>query len=96
MVFKLETPIVIAKNNKSKKKLPFFNQLEYNTWLDKVNTKDWEIKYKKGLSALVDDEYQEIIQKPKLTLITRDELAEGSLQTWFGKESEPRKVELLK
>lgn len=96
MIYKLETPIIIVKNNKSKKKTPFFNQQDYTQWLAKANPKEWEIKYKKGLSALVDDEYQDIIRRPKLTLITRDDFAEGSLQTWFGKDSEPRKVELLK
>lgn len=96
MVYKLETPIVIVKNNKTKKKIPFFTQSDYESWLSGINPKDWEIKYKKGLSALVDDEYQEIIQRPKLTLITRDEAAEAALQTWFGKDSEPRKIELLK
>lgn len=96
MVYKLETPIVIAKNNKTKKKLPFFTQTEYLDWIVTVSPKDWEIKYKKGLSALVDDEYQDMIQNPKLTLITRDDFADVSLQTWFGKDSEPRKIELLK
>lgn len=96
MVYKLETPIVIARNKKTNKKLPFFSQTEYNTWLDKTSAKDWEIKYKKGLSALVDDEYQDIVQTPKLTLITKDDFSHSSLQTWFGKDSEPRKIELLK
>lgn len=96
MIYKLETPIVIAKNNKSKKKMPFYTSTEYQKWLEKVTPKDWEIKYKKGLSALVDDEYQDMIQNPKLTLLTKDDFSEGSLQTWFGKDSEPRKIELLK
>lgn len=96
MIYKLETPIVIARNNKTKKKTPFYNPLEYQRWLEKASPKDWEIKYKKGLSALVDDEYQDMIQNPKLTLLTKDDFSEGSLQTWFGKDSEPRKIELLK
>ncbi len=96
MVYKLETPIVIARNKKTNKKLPFFSQTEYNNWLDKASAKDWEIKYKKGLSALVDDEYQDMVQTPKLTLITKDDFSHSSLQTWFGKDSEPRKVEILK
>jgi DNA topoisomerase-2 len=96
MVYKLETPIVIARNKKTNKKLPFFSQKEYNDWIEKASAKDWEIKYKKGLSALVDDEYQDMVQKPKLTLITKDDFSHASLQTWFGKDSEPRKIELLK
>jgi DNA gyrase/topoisomerase IV subunit B len=96
MVHKLETPIVIARNNKTKKKTPFFTQPDYSAWLAKAKPADWEIKYKKGLGALVDDEYQEIIQRPKLTLITADGRSAESLSAWFGKDSEPRKAELLR
>jgi hypothetical protein len=31
-----------------------------------------------------------------MTLITKDELSEGSLDIWFGKNSDLRKTELLK
>ena len=96
IVHKLETPIVIAKNNKTKKKTPFFSQPDYSAWLAKANPADWEIKYKKGLGALVDDEYQEIIQRPRLTLISADDRSADSLSAWFGKDSEPRKAELLR
>lgn len=96
IVFKAETPIVVVKNNKSKKKNSFYTQEEYFDWLEKINTKDWEIEYKKGLAALVDDEYSEIIQNPILTKITTDEISKESLNIWFGKESELRKKEMLK
>ncbi len=96
MVFKAETPIVVVQNLKSKKKTPFYTQQEYGEWLSKANTKEWEIKYKKGLAALVDDEYKEIINNPRLTLLTRDELSSQSLNIWFGKDSDLRKNELLK
>lgn len=96
MVYKAETPIVVSTNLKSKKKYPFYNQDEYNKWLSGVNAKDWEIKYKKGLSALTDDEYEEIICNPKLTLITMDKNSKEYLNVWFGKESQLRKDEILK
>jgi len=96
MVYKAETPIVVAQNLKSKKKTSFYTPLEYNTWLATINSKEWEIKYKKGLAALVDDEYREIINNPKLTLITKDEFSKDSLNIWFGKDSDLRKNELLK
>jgi len=95
MVYKVETPIVVC-SNKAKKKFPFYTQLEYNTWLKKVNPKEWEIKYKKGLAALKDDEYKEIIQNPRLTRIKKDDFSKDSLNIWFGKESDLRKIELLK
>jgi DNA gyrase/topoisomerase IV subunit B len=97
IVFKAETPIVVSTNIKNKKnKIVFYTQEEYNIWLEKINTKDWEIEYKKGLAALVDDEYREIINNPKLTNLTTDETSKESLSIWFGKESDLRKNELLK
>jgi len=96
MVYKCETPIVVCNNAKAKKKLPFYTQTEYNEWLTKATPKDWEIKYKKGLAALVDDEYKEIIHNPRLTKIKMDETSGESLKIWFGKESDLRKIEILK
>ena len=95
MVYKVETPIVVSINKKSKKKLLFYTQTEYNEWSLKEDLKLWEIKYKKGLAALVDDEYQEIINNPKLTKITKDELSDEYLDIWFGKNSELRKNQIL-
>ena len=95
MVYKAETPIVVSKNNKTKKKISFYTQEDYNNWMNSVNTKEWEIEYKKGLGALVDDEYKEIINNPRLTQITSDEMSKGSLNVWFGKDPELRKSELL-
>jgi len=95
IVFKAETPIVVCKNHKSKKKVSFYNQEEYNNWLSQINPKDWEIEYKKGLGALLDNEYQEIINTPRLTQITSDDLSKNSLYTWFGKDADLRKTQLL-
>ena len=96
MVYKVETPIVVSKNNKTKKKIYFYTQNEYNKWLENINTKEWEIEYKKGLAALLDDEYQDIIQRPILTKIKTDELSKSHLSVWFGKETDLRKIEILK
>ena len=97
MVYKVETPIVVAiPRAKTKKKILFYTQTEYNEWTEKNDLKQFEIKYKKGLAALVDDEYQDIINSPRLTLITKDEVSDKSLDIWFGKSSDLRKIELLK
>ena len=95
MIYKVETPIVVCQN-KAKKKISFYTQQEYLDWLKKVYPKEWEIKYKKGLAALVDDEYKDIIHTPKLTKIKKDDISSESLNIWFGKESDLRKTELLK
>ena len=60
-----------------------------------MNLNNWAVKYKKGLAALVDDEYKEIINNPKLTNITKEDISFESLDIWFGKDSEKRKKELL-
>jgi DNA topoisomerase-2 len=97
MIWKVETPIVVAiPKSKTKKKVLFYTQTEYNEWEKKNDIKQWEIKYKKGLAALVDDEYQDIINSPRMTLITKDDMSKGSLDIWFGKNSDLRKTELLK
>jgi len=97
MIWKVETPIVVAiPKSKTKKKILFYSQTEYNEWEIKNDIKQYEIKYKKGLAALVDDEYQDIINNPRMTMITKDEASKGSLDIWFGKNSDLRKTELLK
>ena len=97
MLYKVETPILVAQNRKGKKEKHFFYSLtEFKNWEVKHNLLDYEIKYKKGLAALVDDEYDDIINKPKLTLIKKDETADQYLDVWFGKNSSLRKDELLK
>jgi DNA topoisomerase-2 len=95
MIYKVDTPIVVCKNHKSKKKISFYTQDDYNNWSLTTNLKDWEIEYKKGLGALVDNEYQEIINNPRLTRITSDEFSKKYLNIWFGKDSDLRKCELL-
>ena len=96
MIYRVETPIVVSQNVKSKKKINFYNQEEYNKWLNNINTREWIIKYKKGLAALANDEYEEIILKPRLLLILPDDNSSQSLNVWFGKDSELRKEQLLK
>jgi len=97
MIYKVETPIVVAiPRAKGKKKILFYSQTEYNDWAQNNDLKTFEIKYKKGLAALVDDEYQDIINNPRLTLITKNDVSSGALETWFGKNADLRKTELLK
>lgn len=96
IVYKVETPILVAISKKDKKnKILFYTQNEYSEWIKSEKVQNWEIKYKKGLAALVDDEYDKIINDPKLTLITKDDLSDEFLDIWFGKNSELRKNQIL-
>jgi DNA gyrase/topoisomerase IV subunit B len=96
MIYKVETPIVVSVAKKGKKKLYFYTQTEYNNWLEKINPKDWDIEYKKGLASLIDDEYDQIINQPNLTLISPDDTSLEQLKIWFGDNSDLRKNELTK
>ena len=87
--------MAIPKQGK-KNKIFFYTQKEYDNWAIKNNVNKYELNYKKGLAALVDDEYKDIINNPKLTLICKDDLSSNTLDIWFGKNSELRKNELLK
>src|SRR5574344_761393 len=92
MIYRILTPIVVAKSLKKKNdKIYFYNQAEFDEWLKKSNVKEYVIDYKKGLAALSDDEYKEMIQNPKKLLITNDDMALKSLDVWFGKNTEKRK-----
>lgn len=97
MIYKVDTPIVVAINKKKRSdQRLFYNNDEYVKWSNRTNTSNWEIKYKKGLAALVDDEYRKIIQDPKLVKIESSKTSEQYLDIWFGKDSEKRKEEIMK
>jgi DNA gyrase/topoisomerase IV subunit B len=99
MVYKVETPIMVVvpkSKTKTKKKVIFYTQGEYNKWCEVNDLKNFEVKYKKGLAALVDDEYDDIINNPRLTLLTKDNKSLDNLEVWFGKSSDLRKIELLR
>jgi DNA gyrase/topoisomerase IV subunit B len=96
MLYKVETPILVAYSKKSKKnKILFYTQKEYSEWESKNDVSLYDIKYKKGLASLVDDEYDDIINKPRLTIITRDNESNNSLDIWFGKDTKLRKNKLI-
>lgn len=93
-IFQVLTPIVVAK--KGKESLNFYKQEDYDKWESSNSVKGWSIEYKKGLAALEDSDYKDIIQNPCLLKIEYDDLAKDSLDAWFGNDSNPRKLRLMK
>jgi DNA topoisomerase-2 len=93
-VFKVMTPLVVAK--KAKEIIPFYSADDYLKWEAKTKTSGWNVEYKKGLAALEDAEYREIIHNPNLVQLTNDKQSKQSLEDWFGNDSAPRKEKLLK
>jgi DNA gyrase/topoisomerase IV subunit B len=93
-IYRVMTPIIVATKNRES--IKFYSQSDYAEWKESINTSVWKIAYKKGLAALTDPEYREIIENPKLVQLTSDETSLIELNAWFGGNSEPRKVRLLK
>jgi DNA gyrase/topoisomerase IV subunit B len=92
-IYRVLTPLVVAK--KGKEVLSFYTKEEYQDWESKNASKSWNVEYKKGLAALEDDEYQEIITNPRIIQLNKDPLYKESLHTWFGGDSSLRKKKLL-
>jgi DNA topoisomerase-2 len=92
-IYRVLTPLVVAK--KGKEVISFYTKDEYQDWESKNSSKSWNVEYKKGLAALEDDEYQEIISNPRIIQLNKDPMYKESLHTWFGGDSSLRKKKLL-
>ena len=85
---------MVAK--KGKKSLNFYTDSEFKEWEStQRNLNGWNIEYKKGLAALEDKEYEEIIKNPKTFTLVKDKYFNLTLETWFSKDSNPRKIKIL-
>jgi DNA topoisomerase-2 len=94
VVCRVVTPIVVAKKGKDKKS--FYTSEEFNAWVsDKSKIKGWDIEYKKGLAALEDEEYKEIIKSPKLFILEKGDNFHATLNNWFSKNPMHRKAKIL-
>ena len=92
-IYKVMTPLVVAKNGT--KSLNFYTNSEFEEWMEKNKAKSWNIEYKKGLAALENSEYEQIIKNPVLVQIKNDKDYKESLTAWFGSDSTPRKERIL-
>lgn len=93
-ILKVETPLMVAK--KGSQTLSFYSDEEYKEWEQKQKSlSGWNIEYKKGLAALEDEEYQEIIRSPRSYFLTKDSGFNITLNIWFAGDSIPRKKKIL-
>lgn len=93
-ILKVDTPLMVAK--KGKETLSFYTEEEYKKWESKQKSlANWNIEYKKGLAALEDDEYKEIIKNPRSFALLKDDHFNSTLETWFSNDSTPRKHKIL-
>jgi DNA topoisomerase-2 len=92
LIYRVCTPLLVIKKGKDKKY--FYTTDEWEEFQKKNSLTGWNIEYKKGLGALEDDEYQDMIQNPRKVQLIWDEEAKTYLECWFGDDSELRKKQL--
>lgn len=92
-ICRVMTPLVVAIKGKERKW--FYTNEEFKIWADSVDVSKWSIEYKKGLAALSEDDYREIVVNPKLIVLSRCETTQKTLDDWFGDDSDIRKKKIL-
>jgi DNA gyrase subunit B len=92
LIYRVITPLLVIKKGKNKKY--FYTSDEWEEYQTKNSLLGWNIEYKKGLGALEDDEYQDMIQNPRKVKIVWDEESKNYLECWFGDNAELRKKQL--
>lgn len=91
-VARVETPIMIARQGK--KEIKFYYSKEYDEWCKLNDVSKWNIEFYKGLGALEDKDYKDMIQNPNMFYYELDDIAHDELDIWFGKDSDKRKEKL--
>ena len=91
-IARVETPILIARQGK--KEVKFYYKNEFDEWCKKNDQTKWDIEYYKGLSALENKDYKDLIQNPNIYYYELDDCALDELEIWFGKDSDKRKEKL--
>ena len=92
MICRSISPIMIA--TKGAEKINIYTFKEYKE--KEKDLKGYKIKYAKGLGSLNNQEYKEMIQNPKFHVFTKDDMADQSLNRWFGKGIAKERKHVLK
>ena len=94
IVCRVMTPLVVCKKGNDKKW--FYTNKEFEAWEEaQKSLNGWSIEYKKGLAALENEEYKEIIRNPNYFVLDKGRNFQGTLETWFAGDSNPRKLKIL-
>ena len=91
-VARIDTPILIARQGK--KEIKFYYKNDFDEWCCNNDVKKWDIEYYKGLSALEDHDYKDLIQNPNIYYYELDDNALDEMDIWFGKDADKRKEKL--
>ena len=93
-ICRVMTPLVVVK--KGADVISFYTAAEFEEWQSKQkDLKKWDISYKKGLAALEDGEYKEIIQNPRLFAVSAGSELKQTLDAWFASDPAIRKQKIL-
>lgn len=92
-VYRVMTPLVVAQQGTDKKL--FYTAAEFESWSKNISLAKWDIGYKKGLAALEDESYREIIKNPVLVTLLPGEHPRRELDLWFGSDTSGRKSKIL-
>ena len=93
MLYRVMTPLVVAQK-KSDRKM-FYTNEEFEQWTKSESTRGWDVSYKKGLAALEDPEYRDIIRDPKMFALVPGEDLDQALDDWFGNDADVRKKKMM-
>ena len=94
MLYRVMTPLVVALRKKERKM--FYTNEEFEEWQNSGDSKGWEISYKKGLAALEDPEYCDIIRNPKMFALVPGDDLDVALEDWFGSDADVRKQKMMR
>ncbi len=93
-VCRVMTPLVVAK--RKGETLSFYTADDFIVWQGKQkDLSKWDVAYKKGLAALEDEEYREIIKNPNMFAIEADGSLKQTLDAWFGGDPAIRKIKIM-
>ena len=92
MICRAISPIIIAEKGNVYKS--YYKLEDYRKEMD--NLKGYKIKYIKGLGTLTTNEFKDMMQKPIYHYFTKDDLADLSLRSWFGKGNASERKTMLK
>jgi DNA gyrase/topoisomerase IV subunit B len=93
-ICRVMTPLVVVQ--KGNERIAFYTNDDFEEWSKKTrDLKKWDIGYKKGLAALEDVDYKDIIQSPNLFAISGGKELKPTLEAWFAGDSSIRKQKIL-
>jgi DNA gyrase/topoisomerase IV subunit B len=93
MLFRVMTPLVVAQ--KKDERRMFYTNEEFEKWNKSGSARGWNVSYKKGLAALEDPEYRDIIRNPKMFALVPGDDLEQALDDWFGDNADIRKKKMI-